>query len=408
MYNGEVYNYVELRTDLMRLGHRFRSKSDTEVVLHAYIEWGKDALEKLVGMFALAIIDLKENKLLLARDHFGIKPLYYASVGGLFAFASEIKAILGIPSVSRKADPQIVFNYLRYGRTSYDDATFLSDVKQVPPATYLEVPLESGRATKTGVYWQPNLSEPINLSFTEAAQGLQDLLIDSVGIHLRSDVPLGMALSGGIDSSSITACVRRLQPEVQLQTFTYVSDEQLEREWPYAAQVADHVDAFQYRIHPCTEDLLQELDTLVYMHDQPVRSTNMFAQYMVYRQASQQGIKVMLDGQGADELMAGYTYYYTPLVKSMIKGGEWLKLVRFLRQAASHQEKFPLKQIVTQASFHLLPRSIQGVLANIFKKNCRPSWIREAWIQHYNLEFNNAEFKEMADLREALVHSLMI
>lgn len=336
VYNGEVYNYVVLRTDLKRLGHRFRSRSDTEVVLHAYIEWGKDALEKFVGMFALAILDLKKNKLFLARDHFGIKPLYYASGGGFFAFASEIKAILRIPSVSRQADPQIVFNYLRYGRTSYNDATFFASVMQVPPATYLEVPFETGLTTESGIYWQPNVHEPMDLSFTEAARGLKDLLFDSVGIHLRSDVPVGMALSGGIDSSSITACVKRLQPDVQLNTFTYVSDERLEREWPYAAKVADHVDAFQYRIHPCSEDLLGELDKLVYMQDQPVRNTNMFAQYIVYKIASQHGIKVLLDGQGADELMAGYAYFYIPLVKSMIKRGEWLKLVRFLREATSH------------------------------------------------------------------------
>ena len=397
-----------LRADLKRLGHHFRSKSDTEVVLHAYIEWGKDALEKFVGMFALAILDLKENKLFLARDHFGIKPLYYASEGGLFAFASEIKAILRIPSVSRQADPQVVYNFLRYGRTSYHDATFLADVKTVPPATYLEVPFEAGRAIESRVYWQPTVREPMDLSFSEAARGLQDLLIDSVGIHLRSDVPVGMALSGGIDSSSITACVRGLQPDVQLHTFTYVSNERLERDWPYAAKVAEHVDAIQHRIHLSTEDLLQDLDALVYMQDQPMRNTNMFAQYMVYKLASQHSIKVMLDGQGADELMAGYPYYYIPYVKSMIKRGEWLKLVRFLIQATARQEKFPLKSTVTQASFRLLPLSAQSVLANAFEKDCKSSWIHEKWIQRYNLQCNVAGSKDMAGLKEALVHSLMV
>src|SRR5262245_40312187 len=201
VYNGEIYNYKELRQELELAGHSFKSQSDTEVLLAAYAEWGKAALTRFIGMFAFALLDTERRTLLLARDFFGIKPLYYSSQDGAFVFGSEIKALLtfGLPGL--EADPERLFLYLRYGITDSGSQTLFSRVQQLPVGHYLEISLDSGDS-KGQCYWQPEDKE-LDISFDEAAERVRELFLRSVELHLRSDVAVGAALSGGIDSSAI-------------------------------------------------------------------------------------------------------------------------------------------------------------------------------------------------------------
>src|SRR5688500_14644097 len=204
VFNGEVLNHTELRYELTALGHRFATRTDTEVLLAAWQQWGEAALPRFVGMFAFALLDCASWRILLSRDSFGIKPLYYTARDGRTAFASEIGPLLRLPWARRLADPQSVFDYLTFGVPRNPEATFFADVRAVPAAHVLEFSLDSpGSPVAARRYWAPTIVPETDITFDEAATRLQTLLTDSVRLHLRSDVPIGTALSGGVDSSAI-------------------------------------------------------------------------------------------------------------------------------------------------------------------------------------------------------------
>ena len=209
-YNGEIYNYLELRRELEGRGVRFRTSSDTEVLLEAYRAWGVGMLPRLVGMFAFALLDTRDNTVLLARDQFGIKPLYLARSERQLAFASEVKALLRLPGVRRRGNPSKVYQYVRYGVRDADAATVLEDVERLPAAHYLRVRLDSLETDGPHCYWKIDLKKRISPTFPEAVAEVRRMFDESVRLHLRSDVPIGATLSGGLDSSAIVRQVQSL------------------------------------------------------------------------------------------------------------------------------------------------------------------------------------------------------
>ncbi len=223
VFNGEIYNYLELARELEQLGHCFVSRSDTEVLLHAFMEWDTGAIRRFAGMFAFAIVDTMRNRLVLARDGFGIKPLYYTTAGGSFAFASEIKAVLTIPGVPRRGNAARAFDYLRFGLTDHTSETMFDGIRQLPPGHWMEVDLDSPAAGVPVRFWG---LEPgrIEVPFEQAARELREIFLESIRLHLRSDVPVGAALSGGVDSSAIVCAMRFVAGAgMDLHTFTYAA-----------------------------------------------------------------------------------------------------------------------------------------------------------------------------------------
>ncbi len=408
VYNGEVYNYLELKTELESLGYVFKSTSDTEVVLYAYRAWGKSAVQRFVGMFAFAILDIENKELFLARDPFGIKPLYYVFGDGICAFASEIKALLHIPSLSRRANAQAVFDYLRFGRSDCGDQTFFESIYQVPPAHFLEIPLE-GRCQPHPVrYWDLDLTQTTDISFEAASWELRDLLMDSVRMHLRSDVPVGAALSGGIDSSSIAACVHHLEPGTQLHTFTYVPDTPDEGEKRYALEVNRQVGGVSHLVRVSEQDLVHDLEELVYVLDQPFGSTNMYAQYLIYQLSRQNGIKVVLDGQGADELMAGYSHFYVVLLTSLLHHHNPCRLARFLWRASRKQPAFNATTVLFQSLLNTLPLALQNACRDALGHAVCPRWINSRWLSSHAVQLQpEADIRPNTGLRHSLYRSLM-
>ncbi len=283
IFNGEIYNYVELRMELEALGHRFRSHSDTEVLLAAYAQWGPKALLRLVGMFACAILDTHERKLFLARDPFGIKPLYYVRSAGFFAFASEIKALLDIPGLRRTVNPERLYLYLRHGLTDHGSETMFAHIRQLPAAHYLEIPLQGGPSSLPQQYWSMDLSRHPTYSFDEAAEQLRELFVHNIRLHLRSDVAVGAALSGGIDSSSIVSAMRHVEGEkLELHTFTHVAEDPSINEEHWAEMAGQAASAAIHKVKPTAEDLACDLERLIAMHDEPFGSTSIYAQYRVF------------------------------------------------------------------------------------------------------------------------------
>ena len=196
VYNGEIYNHLELKDSLSRKGHRFKSRSDTEVILAAYQEWGHDMLTRFIGMFAFAILDMQERSLFIARDFFGIKPFYYSLSDNRLVFASEIKALLDMKGVGRRGNPRRLYEYLGFGLTDFGGETFYADVQQLPAAHYAYVKLDQNLAVEPVRYWRIDLSCHQDISFDEAVEVLRTLFAESVRLHMRSDVPVGSCLSG--------------------------------------------------------------------------------------------------------------------------------------------------------------------------------------------------------------------
>lgn len=301
VYNGEIYNYKFLRRELEKKGHSFRTKSDTEVIVHLYEQYGEHCVEKLSGMFAFGIWDCGSNKLMLARDRLGQKPLFYSENKGNFYFASEIKAILGVEKQERDIDFESVHHYLSL-RFIPSPHTMLEGVKKLPPAHILI--WQKGKIT-VSKYWNLSFHKKLNLSESELISILEDKLSQTVGSHLVSDVPVGAFLSGGLDTSMIVAMMAK-NSENSFKTFSIGVKETSFNELPYAQVVADryntdHID------HIVESDLVHMLPTIIHHLDEPsdpVAACQFFAAELASRY-----VKVVLGGDGGDELFGGFDRY---------------------------------------------------------------------------------------------------
>jgi asparagine synthase (glutamine-hydrolysing) len=305
--NGEIYNYVEIRERLISKGHRFRTQSDTEVLVHLYEEKGHSLLDDLDGMFAFAILDEKNERLFLARDRFGEKPLYYAPLheGKGLAFASEMKALFPFPGLDNRLDVAAIAQFLAVGYVPAP-RTHFQGVRKLMAGEALS--LTPGAGLRTWRYWQPRI-EPNGTkapSREDAIESVRARVLESVRLRLRSDVPVGAFLSGGVDSTYIAAAIRELQPAAKFSTFCASFDDQQLDESPYARQVAEHLGTDHHEVHFSSGDLLAIFDELIDHYDEPFGDVSMFPTFAVCR-AARQVCKVMLSGDGGDECFGGYT-----------------------------------------------------------------------------------------------------
>lgn len=310
-YNGEVYNFRELRKELEAVGVRFNSHSDTEVVLKAYIHWGVGAFNKLDGMFAFALYDPRINKILIVRDFAGIKPLYYYQDQTVFAFCSEIKGLKAADILATKIDPQGLSEYLWYGNT-ISEHTLHSGVKKLLPGRYLEFDLEQN-AFEIKSYWklEDYLSSSMHLTESEAVGAIRSTLEASVERQLVSDVPVGICLSGGIDSSAITAFASR-HYSGRLKTFSVDFDFMGKgSELPLARLVANKFNTEHHELHITSGDVVSLVEESIGWHDEPFADAANLPLFLISKRLKELGVKVILQGDGGDELFAGYRRYNT-------------------------------------------------------------------------------------------------
>ena len=317
VFNGEIYNYIELAQELKKKGYSFQTKSDTEVIIKAYEEYGLEAINKLNGMFAFLLYDRRENRLVAARDHFGIKPLYYTFNGGNLVFASEIKALLKHPRVAVMPDYDSIQEYLTF-QYVLDYDTFFCGIHKLPPGHYLVADLSKMRL-KLVKYWELDFTVDTHHTEEYFIDTLKHLLRDTINIQLRSDVPLGAYLSGGMDSSTV-AILAALQYPGKFKTFTGAFREGSQfDETCYAREAAEACNAEIYEIYPTEEEFIDVLPSLVYYMDEPAAGPGLFPQYMVSKLASQE-VKVVLGGQGGDEIFGGYTRFVIAYLEQALKG----------------------------------------------------------------------------------------
>lgn len=300
VFNGEIFNFLELRKELINHGHRFKSKTDTEVVVHGYEEWGLEVIKKLRGFFAFALWDDKKETLFLVRDRIGVKPLYYCQDGKKLFFASEIKAILANSEIKRKVNKEAYHQYLAF-QASLGERTLFQEIKKVPPASILS--FKNGKLGKEK-YWK--LKKSKSLLVVNPEKRLEELLLESVKIRLASDVPLGVMLSGGLDSSAIVALMDRLGVK-KINTFT-VGFGQPDDEFNYARLIAKKYRTNHQEILLKPKDIQKILKKIAWHQDEPLADGGGIATYLA-AQAVREKVKVVLIGEGGDELFGGYSWY---------------------------------------------------------------------------------------------------
>ncbi len=332
VFNGEIYNYIEIREELKAKGYEFKTTCDTEVIIKAYEEWGVDCLSKFNGMWAFVILDMNKRLLFGSRDRCGVKPLfYYYRDSKNFTFASEIKALLTLPFYAKEINEIAVFDYLVSGLEEYESESMFKNIMELRPAHYFTFHLDNQNFTIQKYY---NLSyhsdfETFNeIKVKDYIENIRSLILDAVKIRLRSDVPVGTCLSGGLDSSTIVCIIdsflkkeRIEQVGLKQKVFTacYKDSPIDESKWAGIVAKSTNVDWFQ--TNPTGDDLIKDLEDLVYYQDIPFGSTSIYAQYRVIKLAKENGVKVLLDGQGGDELFAGYHTYYKIFLAELIKNG---------------------------------------------------------------------------------------
>ncbi|MFM2331160.1 MAG: hypothetical protein RLZZ26_667, partial [Candidatus Parcubacteria bacterium] len=334
VFNGEIYNFKELREGLVARGHTFKTHTDTEVILHLYEEKGEDVVKDLRGMFTFFIYDTKKGRVMAARDPFGIKPLYYTMKDGVVgALGSEIKSLLTISGYKREINDEAIFHYLSYQYNPMRE-TFFKGIYKLPPASYLLIDAVTGCAEEH-TYWDISFAQDDAMQEDAGEKKLAGILQDSVAHHLISDVPLGAFLSGGVDSALIVGAIRKVQPTGELKTFTIGSKEV--NEFASAREQADALHTTHTEILLDPDEYFATLSRIAYHFDEPVADPSAVALYFLAREAAKQ-VKVVLSGEGADELFGGYGIYREPYSFAKFDRVPWI-----LRKALLLLTRLPIR-----------------------------------------------------------------
>lgn len=381
-YNGEIYNYIEIRETLYKKGYRFTSKSDTEVILAAYDCWKEECLQYFDGMFAFAIWDQQEQKLFAARDRFGEKPFYFYTDNNRFIFSSEMKAMWAI-GIDKKVDEKMLLNYIALGyvqNANDKEQTFFNNIYALPPAHFL-VFETTNFDFQVHPYWHINKEETIDISTQNAVEKFTELFNISVRRRLRSDIAVGSSLSGGIDSSSITAVIyEQLKTKGRQQVFSAVFPGFDKDESVHINTIIKKFHLAGFKTTPTAESLVADFEKLCYHQEEPFSSSSIYAQYKVFELAKKHGVKVLLDGQGADETLAGYNKYIHWYLQQLInrnKFGIAMKEKKIFRQ-----NKVPFEWSIKDYLATYLPAHAAIQLEkNEYKKIATHPWLEKSFIR---------------------------
>lgn len=330
-FNGEIYNYIELRDELKENGYTFCTETDTEIIPAAYDFWGEECLKHFNGMWSFALWDKEKKLFFFARDRFGVKPFYYYIDDTHIVFASEIKALLCDKTIKRIANEAIIYDYLTQGLVEHTDETFFKNIYKLEPGCFMTVNSEL----------EINTSRYYDVVFSEATVGklqqddiekFRELFNNAVSVRMRADVPIGSCLSGGLDSSAIVCCMDKLldknNPDTEQHTFSFCADDHRIDEKSYMETVEKEANTISHHVYIDEKKMRDELSKLIYFQDEPFSSTGMYASYCVYRTAKECGITVLLDGQGADEILCGYRKSRVYYIKKLFASKHYLKATR--------------------------------------------------------------------------------
>lgn len=329
VYNGEIYNYLELRRECLASGWSFRTESDTEVLLACWVLWGEDAAKRFIGMFAFVIVDRVAGLAWVCRDSLGIKPLHLVITSERIFISSEIPALVSTADVPFEVDSKQAVEFIRFGASSSTDSTLINSVQRIPAGSISTFTFSTGKLADPILFWRPT-TERRSISFRDAVEECRERFLANIRLHLRSDVPVGAALSGGLDSSSIVCAINHLEPEIRLNTFSFISADPRQSEEKWVDIVNAHIGAIAHKVSPRPGDLSRDLDRLILAQGEPFGSASIYAQFRVFSEASEAGVPVTLDGQGADEILAGYWPYVATHGAACIRRGRFDQSLRLI------------------------------------------------------------------------------
>lgn len=383
VYNGEVYNYVELREKLKTKGYQFISDTDTEVILAAYNVWGPECLNRFIGMFSFVIFDIGNENIFAARDRFGVKPFYYwFSPKGFLAFASEIKQFTTLPGWKARLNHSRAYDFLSRCWIDHTRETLFSDVFQLRGGEYIHCSISDINRSLPIKKWYELKPKETNFDFDISSEYLKDLFYKSIRLHLRADVPIGTGLSGGLDSSSIVCVINEILCEIGTQTlqntFSSCSEFSEYDERPFIEEVVRQTKVKTHYIFPSLDKLFEESEAIAWYQDEPYSSTSIYAEWNVYKTVAINSVKATLEGHGADELFFGYPVFFKIYLQSLLAEGRVIQMIReFLKIRKVHRNQFQKMLVNGLKSLILGP----GKTNHAFKS----SWIK------FN-EYQNEEY----------------
>jgi asparagine synthase (glutamine-hydrolysing) len=357
-FNGEIYNYLELKEELEKCGHRFLSSSDTEVIIAAYIEWGEDCVKRFNGMWSFVIYSPASNTLFASRDRLGVKPFYFYNDQGIFSFASEQKAFLSTSFYSKEINLTAFIDYFVLDQYEQEQEGIYKGIQELFPGHNLSLNIANGELKIKRYYFQEinKEYEPYSAErFNHYKQQIEDTLSNAIKLRLRSDVEVGSCLSGGTDSSAIVGIASK-QSEYKLNLFTASMSDKTIDESPYAKEVALQSQGKWFTVQPTVEMLLKDLNDLIYSQDIPIWSTSTYAQFSVMRLAKEHHTKVLLDGQGSDELFGGYPVHLVPYIADQFKNEN---IISFIRNLSNVKIPALIKRWLADFKLFILSPSLQ-------------------------------------------------
>lgn len=379
-FNGEIYNYKELRTELESLGYSFETDTDTEVLLQAWRCWGEAVVRKITGMFAFVITDRRSDTIWCVRDAFGIKPFFYRKTEQSFCYASEIEALLELLPDSPTLSLQQAYDYLVYEEYERDENTFFEGIYRLLPGHLMSIRFSDNKLKCTQKkWWNPSIAVRNDLTFPQAAEELRDRFLHNIRLHLRSDVPLGAALSGGIDSSAVVCGMRHVEPRMDIHTFSFIATGSNLNEERWIQLINEHTGARSSTVSLSYENLRDDLNDIIRVQGEPFRTTNMYAQFKVFQLAREKGVTVLLNGQGADEMLAGYEGYPEQKVETLFHGGNMLRLLTFLLHWPDGQQR-KRSRLIRALLKSMLSRRMQHSLRRKRHAGTQISWINKRWL----------------------------
>jgi asparagine synthase (glutamine-hydrolysing) len=380
IYNGEIYNFVELREELTSFGYIFNSHTDTEVILAAYSEWGADCLKRFNGMFAFVLFDIQNEEIFAARDRFGIKPLYYwFSSKGFLAFASEIKQFSVLPGWRALLNDHRAYEFFSRSWQDHTKETLFVGVNQLQGGEFVQCHLSDIHNLLPIKKWYELKPQKVDLDFERSGEQLKELFYDSIRLQLRADVPIGTGLSGGLDSSSIVCAINELLRgkgnHILQNTFSSCSHIEAYDERQFIEEVVRKTQVKVHYTFPSLKELFSAYDKILWHQDEPSLGTSIYAEWCVFRMVSEESsVKVTLEGHGADELLGGYPIFFKARLQNLLFSGSWIELIR---------EYYSIRKIHSNNS-HL---SLINGLRKIFTGSGQQTYaFKPAWL---NIPYDN-------------------